>query len=223
MSDKSTDNIDLNERLNTLMSDDNGQVAVADIKEAVEAVLGSLKGELTPVDMSLYLELESLGHFIETAKHEIASLRPDEVNEQFIPTATDELDAIVDTTAVATNSIMDCAEAIEAEIPNVPKETGEIIMNATTNIFEACGFQDITGQRITKVVSTLKVIEDRIEKLIDAFGGEIAQIKEAQSLLEADTVEKEIVLTDEDLLAGPQHANKASSQAEIDALLASFD
>lgn len=222
MSDISPDNLELNERLNSLSVTSDGRVAVSDIHEVVDAILGSLKGDLTSVDMSLYLELESLAHYIESAKQEIVALRPDEVNEQFIPKATDELDAIVDATAVATNNIMDCAEIIEGEIPNVPQASGDVLMSATVNIFEACGFQDITGQRITKVINTLKEIEGRVEKLIEAFGIEIAVFKEAEKQKNTEE-EPEKEISDEDLLGGPQHAHEAKSQEEIDALLASFD
>ena len=39
-------------------------------------------------------------------------------------------------------------------------------------IFEACSFQDITGQRISKVVSTLEYIETYLDKLTSAWGHE---------------------------------------------------
>ena len=46
----------------------------------------------------------------------------------------------------------------------------ESINDACMRIFEACSFQDITGQRITKVVSTLTYIEERLHGLQDAWG-----------------------------------------------------
>ena len=97
----------------------------------------------------------------------------------------------------------------------------KIIDNGNT-VFEACSFQDITGQRITKVINTLKEIEGRVEKLIEAFGIEIAVFKEAEKQKNTEE-EPEKEISDEDLLGGPQHAHEAKSQEEIDALLASFD
>src|SRR5258707_15431162 len=38
-------------------------------------------------------------------------------------------------------------------------------------IFEACNFQDLTGQRITKVVGTLKFIETHIVRMMEIWGG----------------------------------------------------
>ncbi len=52
------------------------------------------------------------------------------------------------------------------------------LQDATTRIYEACSFQDITGQRITKVVATLKTIERKVAHIIGTFGTGIAQAVE---------------------------------------------
>ena len=46
------------------------------------------------------------------------------------------------------------------------------LQDAVTQIYEACSFQDITGQRITKVVTTLKAIEGKVAHIISTFGAE---------------------------------------------------
>ena len=213
-------NHELDERLDDIRQSNGGTVAVDDIKEVVESIMGSMQGELTATDIQLYLELESLAAFIDSAKLDIAALRPDEVTDDYIPPATDELDAIVNATAEATNRIMDYAEIIEGVVDEVSPEVADKLMESTTNIFEACGFQDITGQRITKVVNALKDIDDKVNRLVEAFGTEIDRYKSA--LPETESVEDKAP-TDEELLSGPQLENKAQSQEDIDALLASFD
>ncbi len=90
-------------------------------------------------------------------------------------------------------------------------------VDAATRIYGACGFQDITGQRVTKVVKPLEDIEERIDALVAAFGSEIGKFKAEQPERE----EKKD--SDEDVLHGPQLAKDAKSQAEVDALLASVD
>ena len=40
------------------------------------------------------------------------------------------------------------------------------ITNNGADVFEACSFQDITGQRITKVVKSVTYVEDRVNALI---------------------------------------------------------
>ncbi len=194
-------------------------VKVAEISQVVESIMASMKGDLTANDLELYHELEALAAYIHDAKSDIAALRPDEVRDEYIPTASDELDAIVQATEIATNTIMDSTEEIESVMASLEGEQAETLMNATTNIYEACGFQDITGQRITKVVRALKDIEEKIEALVTAFGSEIEKVK--ANAPEKEAVEEE--LTDEDLLGGPQQEGEAATQAEIDALLASFD
>lgn len=211
----------LETRLEELRASRGGDVPVDEVREIVEAVMGSMEGDLDATDIQLYMELESLANYIERAKHDIASLRPDEVTDEYIPSATDELDAIVGATAEATNSIMDATETIEKEIEVLPPDSAEKLMEATTQIYEACGFQDITGQRITKVVTALKEIDEKVTALVEAFGKEIDRIKSRQPDEKAD--DKQRPPTDEDLLHGPQLANEARTQEEIDALLASFD
>ncbi len=210
---------DLTIRLDDLRQQHGESVRVEDIASVVESMMATMKGDLTAADLELYSELEALAQYIHAAKADIAALRPDEVKEKVLPKATDELDAIVAATETATNTIMDATEKLEGLMDKVDDDQSNIIMNATTEIYEACGFQDITGQRITKVVKALKDIEEKIDALVEAFGSEIEKHKKDQpqedGQLEAPS--------DEDLLNGPQLQEKAQSQEEIDALLASFD
>jgi len=197
-------------------------VRIEDIGEVVQSMLVSMRGNISSSDMEMFTELESLADYIRLAKSEIAALRPDEVKSEHLRTASDELDAIVLATADATNAIMDATELIEGVMDEVEPEVQTKLMAATTGIYEACTFQDITGQRITKVVTALKHIEDTVDGLLNAFGDEIAKYREANPR-ETDAPEVEVTPSDKDLLEGPQLQGKGNNQAEIDALLASFD
>ena len=166
----------------------------------------------------LYGELEKLAAFVKKARQDVAALRPDEVKDEYLPTASDELDAIVESTSKATHAIMDATEDLEALNGKYGSEVDDVLMTATSKIYEACGFQDITGQRIGKVVKALHSIEDRVDALLHAFGDEIKAYKETHP---KDTADKP--LTDADLLEGPQLKATANEQDDIDALLASFD
>ena len=84
----------------------------AEITDAVESVMATVEGDLSAVNLKLYAEIEALSRFIAAAKAEIASVRPDEINTEHLPTATDELEAIVGATESATNTIL---EAIQDE------------------------------------------------------------------------------------------------------------
>lgn len=195
-------------------------VKVDDIGDVVKAMLATMRGDVSAADVELYTELRSLSDYIRAAKREIATLRPDAVKDQHLRTASDELDAIVEATADATNSIMDATEAIESVMGEVSEDTRATLESATTGIYEACSFQDITGQRITKVVKALQHIEDTVDGLLNAFGDEIAKYRDQDAPAETD---EPAPITDEDLLQGPQLEGGGNSQDEIDALLASFD
>ncbi len=186
---------------------------------AVKAVKVVRSVVSTACEAELFAELESLAAYIQSVKSEITAIRPDQVKEDYLPLAADELDAIVEATAVATNEIMDAAEIIERVAGESTADIGGKLRNATTSIYEACGFQDITGQRINKVVRALKDIEEKVDRLLAAFGGAPA----AGSGKKPGKKKKSGPITDESLLEGPQLKNKGSSQKEVDALLASFD
>lgn len=205
---------DLSLRLDAIRRAHGETVGVEQIAEVVRALLDTMTGDISASDLRLYREVESLAEYIQAAKAEIAALRPGEIKNDFIASATDELDAIVGATESATNEIMDSAERLESLAPLMDPEVAERMTEITTRIFEACTFQDITGQRITKVVRVLKEIESRVEHLVVAFGSDI----DAPAAGPANGPR-----TDQDLLNGPQLPEKAADQAEIDRLLASFD
>ena len=87
-------------------------------------------------------------------------------------------------------------------------------------IYDACNFQDLTGQRINKVLTTLEYIEAKIVKLIKLFGFQ----RDAEEMLneKIDKVEKKVPRKNAELLNGPELPNGAPSQDDIDALFASI-
>lgn len=189
-----------------------------EITAIVQGVVMSLRGDLTANDLSVYQELEGLVRFIHSAKAEIAALRPDEIQQTHLPAATDELDAIVGATEEATGVILDAVEKIEAIAPQAPPEVAQELSNMVTRIYEACNFQDITGQRITKVVRTLKHIESKVAGLVMAFGDEMARANATTPEAEAEAPAAAGIVDEKDLLNGPQLPSNATSQADIDAL-----
>lgn len=179
------------------------------IEEAVRAVLGSMAGDLTATEAALLAELEGLGRTVARAKEEVARLKVDDITESHIPSATDELDAIVDHTAAATNEILDCCDILEGVAGRIGGGEAATLSGAITRIYEACSFQDITGQRIGKVVAALKAIEARIASVT----GRYAEV--TQPVAEAETEGRR-------LAEGPQLPGAGVSQADIDKLLSEF-
>ena len=89
-----------------------------------------------------------------------------------------ELDAVVETTEKAANNILDAAERISERIKasqstdneEVKKNVLEQISQDIEDIFLACSFQDITGQRIRKTLENLREIEDRLGSALEKIG-----------------------------------------------------
>ncbi len=184
------------------------------VAEVVRVVLSTMSGDLSAQETSLLAEVEALGHTIASAKAEIAALRVDDITDNHIPFATDELDAIVEHTATATNAILSSCETLDEVASGLSGEPAARLQDATTRIYEACSFQDITGQRITKVVATLKTIESKVAQIVTTFGGGGGQAAKEEAA--AAPVEAA-------LLNGPQHPAVAMDQSDIDRLLASFE
>tara|TARA_X000001036_G_scaffold137302_2_gene130079 strand:- start:1459 stop:2055 length:597 start_codon:yes stop_codon:yes gene_type:complete len=166
--------------------------------------------------LSIFTELKDLQRIIDEARREIGNARVSEIGGKHIPTATDELDAVVEATADATGKIMDACDVINEKAAEAGGEAGDAISAEVIKVYEACSFQDITGQRITKVVTTMKTIEEKVDRLLKSLG-ETLPIEETQA------EEEDARSEDEKLMNGPQMDDQAISQDEIDKLLASFD
>ncbi len=203
--------VDLNRKMETLRQP-RPEISREQIHHAVEEVVASLTGPLSLHEMKLYREMEDLARFIQTAKREIANIRPHDIPSEHIPAATDELDAVIAATAHATGEILDCAEIMDRLAPTLPDEPRAAIQTCVTRIFEASNFQDITGQRISKVVKTLRYIEDKIDGLVAAFGIAVTDLPPPEPSPEPEG--------DAALLHGPQMPAQANTQADIDAILA---
>ena len=129
----------------------------------------------------LKFDLQELSEAIERTKQEIATLRSADPTNDKIATASEALRAVVGDTEYATNGIINAAEAIEdvagrlrAELTGDSQTQVDELFEHATAIFEACNFQDITGQRITKVVNTMEFIDERVRKMMEIWGGDSA-------------------------------------------------
>jgi chemotaxis regulatin CheY-phosphate phosphatase CheZ len=125
-------------------------------------------------------ELQDMSASIVQARKEIASIRPRDEGDDRISTAANELDAIVQSTERASIEILGAAERIMDAANGVrgagaPATFCDILDAEVMNIFTACSFQDLTGQRTTKVVNALRYIEQRVLALIGLWGvGDVA-------------------------------------------------
>jgi len=190
-------------------------------KEAVtDHILDDYKHQIAEV-RKLKVELDGMYDAITRTKKEIATLHANSFQETNMSRATDQLDAVVGGTEQATTAILGAAEEIDqfaAMLQHKLSQAEDValaedIQHQIIKIFEACNFQDLTGQRITKVVNTLRFIEQRIVRMMDVWGGLDAFRDIEPEPMERPTGHKE-------LLNGPALDDEPdrSSQADIDAL-----
>jgi len=133
--------------------------------------------------------------------------------------AAGELDAIVVATEASTQDVLAASEQMEILVRTItglhPDDAemvtlGDQMANEIIKIFEACNFQDITGQRTTKVIKTIRFIEARILALINIWGSD--------AFLDLPVNNQPVADGDDALMNGPQLENQGITQDEINAL-----
>jgi chemotaxis protein CheZ len=169
----------------------------------------------------LKVELDLIHDAINRTKQEIAVLHGKSFSGDEMAKVTGELGAVVGGTEEATQQILEAAEAIDHAASAITKMTSpdqqaqlsEDIQERVVAIFEACNFQDLTGQRINKVMTTMKFIEHHINVMMDIWGGVDAIKVHAPSIIDTR-------VGDARLLNGPKGMDDEGhvSQDDIDAL-----
>lgn len=229
----SFENLSLSQRIAALEAAQAGDMIPAEqVRELVAAVkemFGQNQAH-SETNEKLYQELGELARYINNAKKELQEVKSSNIAEDHLPSATNQLDAIVQMTEQATSRIMDecdrltmfhndTRERLIAMDPPLEPDTlagvDDAINNAATSvthIFEACNFQDITVQRIQKVVRALQEIERQVLRMVVVFG-----LMENKNKLDAETTAE--LQEDAVLLNGPQLNGQGLDQDEIDSIL----
>ncbi|WP_027172534.1 chemotaxis protein [Methylobacterium sp. 10] len=123
-------------------------------------------------------ELDVMKGAITRTKQEIATLYHSENTGKGMKRVAGELDAVVESTELATSTILGALEEIETNAGVLRAmrnaagaENVDMILERVIVAYEACNFQDLTGQRINKIVGVLKFIEEHLDRMIEAWGG----------------------------------------------------
>jgi chemotaxis protein CheZ len=185
-----------------------------------QALLETYRAQIEQCE-KLKVELDLIHDAINRTKREIAVLHGKSFNGDEMSKVTGELGAVVGGTEEATQQILEAAEAIDqassaltkVNSPDQQKLLTEEIQERVVSIFEACNFQDLTGQRIGKVMATMKFIENHITVMMDIWGGVDAIRAHAPPIID----DRE---GDAKLLNGPKAVGDVghASQNDIDAL-----
>jgi chemotaxis protein CheZ len=170
----------------------------------------------------LKAELDAMKEAITSTKLEIASIHRSEYEGKGMRRVAGELDAVVGATEAAATTILAAVEDIEAQA-NMLRAIGgkkgkddhvDVILDRVVTMYEACNFQDLTGQRISKIVTVMKFVEERLDRMIGVWGG-LEAFKELVQQTGEEHVDDERAL-----LNGPrlETDNGHVDQGDIDAL-----
>ena len=167
-------------------------------------------------NIELENELRKIADYIVTLRREIAVLQANEMHMRKIPAAGHELAAVVTSTEGATNEIMAIAENVLSADASDPAAYKTFVDKEMMALFETCAFQDLTGQRISRVVKTLEHIEARVARFA-TYAGVQDETGHANEKEAEDAARREKLL-----LNGPSIADEGNTQPDIDRLLASL-
>lgn len=195
------------------------------IHSIVENLSDSYRSELKRVS-GLRNDIGEIDEAIRGTKKELAAIKVGN-NIGGVDVAALELSTVVSQTEAATNDILAASEAIETLAGAIQsemtlkaaKDLAADIADKVTIIYMACNFQDLSGQRVSRVVDTLNFIESRIHRMIEAWGG----LQALHELIEAEIRNQDEERATEGaaaLLTGPQPVNSDDhvDQSAIDAL-----
>lgn len=122
-------------------------------------------------------DLMEMANAIARTKAEIAAISAPSHDQSRLTCASEALDAIVRSTEQATSDILGAAEEVQ-ELAWTLRENGvdnglcDQLDRHATQIYTACSFQDLTAQRTSRVVHTLRYLEERLIAMIGIWGGD---------------------------------------------------
>jgi chemotaxis regulatin CheY-phosphate phosphatase CheZ len=185
--------------------------------KALDRIEAAMRGEhsVSPVDR-IRFDLVDMSKAIARTKAEIAAMKPDAESAGKFGEASEELDSVVQATEAATSDILACAERIQEMAwtlreQGVDEQVCDLLDAKATEVYTACSFQDLTGQRTRKVIGVLRYLEGRINAMIEIWGLDGAMTAERDEQRAADAAKA--------LLNGPAKPGQGLDQADVDMVM----
>lgn len=149
-------------------------VMVLEAIEKLQRNVGARGGVALPYDR-LQGDIMEMARAIANTEREIRALQPEHGSATQFVSASDELDAVVETTEKAASTILGAAEKVQEYAWTMREQHGneddcDMLDSCATEIYTACGFQDLTAQRIRKVVETLRFLDARLKSILEVTG-----------------------------------------------------
>ena len=198
-------------KLQNLQNQNSGTIDMNNVDDVIRQFLEIIRTHITTAQQhEIYYQIEMISAQIISLKTDVSNISEEVLDEDFIPQVTMELSAVVNQTERSVINILDIADEMTRlcdEIPNL--KLREELMVKTVKILENCNFQDLTGQRIKKIIDRLSEIESTIYKMLHA-------------LRPNKQLRTKKVHAEKHLLNGPQKELDCPSQEEVDELFNSL-
>jgi chemotaxis protein CheZ len=174
---------------------------------ALSRIEKSVTAHREPMQIDQFrLDVLEMSKAIARTHAEIAAIKPDDATGGRFVMASGELDSIVSATESATSDILAAAERVQEAAWTLREAEADAALcdmldERATEIYMACSFQDLTAQRIRKVIDALGFLEKRVNAMADIwqFGDETSA---------GDTVERANSAT--------ETSDPSLSQADVD-------
>ncbi len=142
---------------------------------AMQRIEGAIIQQRETSEMDKFrLDVLEMSRAIARTRDEIAAIKPADGTGGRLTEATDELDSIVAATETATSDILAAAEKVQEAAWTLREngaqvETCEALDQLATGIYTSCSFQDLTSQRIRRVMATIEFLEKRVNAMADIW------------------------------------------------------
>ena len=164
-------------------------------------------------------EIQEIRRKMLSLQLEVAALRHPKALDDVLSETALELAEIVQTTENAANQILDSTELIDRAVTElrsmIMDDSAEVLFDQieslTAKIFESTNFQDLTGQRVTKVLRTIHDVEEHLDRMIEIWGRDVFATVPIPK-------PKDPITDDGNPLCGPALNGDGLSQSDIDAL-----
>ena len=198
------------ESLANLKASDLEDAQIMEVLKLANQLTDTMKLFFSSLDQSICNEFNYIADYISRTRDEISALRPNDITAERIPSAGQELEAMIGDTERATEAIMTEAESLLCDDEQDFDKYRANVEARMMAIIEACSFQDLAGQRVSKVVTSLRHVESRVSRFAEVMG-----VHDTGS---AQTETDEEKRAREQLLNGPAIGGPETSQDDIDAM-----
>jgi chemotaxis protein CheZ len=145
------------------------QAVAATIRDEIGGLRSFVDRRIAELSAEIHATVQLVDYSETNLSGQLSDIREQIASVVAAPTAATrnsglELEAVVQATEAAANRIMEAAEAIGDWLREGKTDPAAIesVHEKVNAIFEACSFQDVTGQRIRRAIQHLQQVEDML-------------------------------------------------------------